>query len=332
MRRHPHLVLVAYLLPLLPALGVALLARSVVAATLDFSPFAANVLRGNWFGVWIDLSSSSAGSQLGTVLASSLGLAAVALLAMQVLLASGIVEVLLEREPRPAHPFAAGMVLHAWSFARCAVWLLIGAGCALLAAAGVLAGFGSLAERSSDGRLDLVGGVLAAAVFGLLLGVLSPACDLARLAAARHGEGSTLRGFVRGVWLVLRRAGTFMPLEASFFGMAAVLHLGLLALAGAWTPASAPAIAALLVLQQLAMGARAALQVAKWGALAAGYRALEEPRLCRPRLARGPAVEPGVETEPDTPPAPGSESVAPGGGDGGARREGVGGEAGLQGA
>ncbi len=160
-----------------------------------------------------------------------------------------------------------------------------------------------MAGKQADGRLDVAGFGVAALLTFLLLAVLVPAYDLARLAAARHGDRETLRGFLRGISLVLRRPAIFLPLCASFVALVAALHLGYYAARSPWTPGSAPAILALLVAQQLVMAVRAFLHVSFWGAEVSAYRHLGEPRLCERRVKAPAVVMETIAPEPAAPPA-----------------------------
>jgi len=310
-RRHPRLVLVAYLVPLLPALALVWLARASLAPALDPSPFATRVLDGRWLAVWTDFAASPA-NHLPVVLGAGIFLAMLLTALLRVPVAAGIVETLLERGEPGGRPFFTGVAVHTWTFLRAAGWFLLAFVAGVGAVGGTLTGFFKLAEKQADGRFDAAGFVVAALVAFLLLAVLVPAYDLARLAAARHGDRATLRGFLRGIGLVLRRPAIFLPLCASFVALVAALHLGYYAARSPWTPGSAPAILALLVAQQLVMAVRALLHVSFWGAELSAYRHLGEPRLCG-RRAKAPAVvietiapEPAVrpaEPEP-VPPAP----------------------------
>lgn len=281
-RRHPRLVLIAYLAPLVPALLLVAMARSTLAPALDSSLFAARVLDGRWVEVWNDFRFSPE-NHLQVVLGSGLGLALLVTLLLQIPLAAGAVEVLLDRDEPEPHPFSAGVALHTWPFLRSATWFLGAAIAAAAVAAGTAMACFKLAEARADGRLDLVGIGSAILLALLLAAILAPAYDLARIAMARHGDVATLRGFLRALWLVLRRPGIWLPLYLSFVTLVAALHLGYYAGRRPWTPGSVPAIVALLVAQQLVMAVRAFLHVAFWGAEVAAFRLVGEPRLAKKR-------------------------------------------------
>ncbi|HNX50250.1 MAG TPA: hypothetical protein PLS53_05235 [Thermoanaerobaculaceae bacterium] len=292
-RRHPRLVLIAYLTPLLPALLLVAMARSTLAPALDSSLFAARVLDGRWVGVWDDFRFSPE-NHLQVVLGSGLGLALLVTLLLQIPLAAGTVEVLLDRDEPERHPFAAGVARHTWPFLRSATWFLGAAAAVTAAVVGTAMAFFKLAEIRANGLLDLVGIGTAIPLALLLAAILGPAYDLARIAIARHGDGATLRGFLRALWLVLRRPGIWLPLYLSFVTLVVALHLGYYAGRRPWTPGSVAAIVALLVAQQLVMAVRAFFHVAFWGSEVAAFHLVGEPRLAKKRqkATAGPAGQP----------------------------------------
>jgi len=306
-RRHPRLVLAAYLAPLVPALLLAALARATLAPVLDFSLFSERVLDGRWFAVWRDFAASPA-SDLALVLGPGIMLAMVLAALVQVPVAAGTVETLLAREG-VEHPFFTGVAAHSGRFFRSFLWFLPAAALAAGAAGAVAAVLFKVAEKQTDARWDLAAIAGAGAVALLLLAVLDPAYDLARVAAARHGDRKTLRGYLRAIWLVLRRPAIFLPLYASLVLLVVALHLVYTAARAPWTPATAVAVLAVLVAQQLVMLARATLQVASWGAAVAAYRVLGEPRLCERRPRRRQALL--VVDEPVAEPAPAPAPPAP---------------------
>lgn len=307
-RRHPRLALVSYLVPLVPALLLVAMARSTLAPVLDTSIFAARVLDGRWIGVFADFAASPE-NHLPVVIGSGVALALLLTALLQVPVAAGIVETLLERDGRDERPFSRGVALHTWPFVRAAVWFLAAGAGTAVASVATLVAFFKLAEKQADARYDMVGFAAAALVAFLLLAVLVPAYDLARLAAARHGDRATLGGFLRAIALVVRRPGLFLPLCASFSALVVALHLGYYSARSPWTPASAVAILVLFLAQQLVMALRACIHVAFWGAEISAYRHLGEPRLCAKRVKPVPVVEP-VALEPQ-PALPGPEPLAP---------------------
>jgi hypothetical protein len=298
-RRHPRLVLAAYLVPLLPALAVAAMARANLAPTLDYSLFSQRVLGGRAFDVWRDFAASPQ-SDLGVLLGAGVFIAVLAAALAQIPVAAGTVEVLLARDG-VEHPFFTGIARHSGRFLRALLWYLPALALAAGAAGGAAAALFKAAEKRSNAALDLVGMGAAAAVALLLLAIFDPAYDLARIAAARHDDRRTLRGFLRAIWLVLHRPAIFLPLYVSIALLIVALHLGYTAARSPFTPATAAAIAAVLVAQQLVMAARAAIQVTAWGAVVGAYRELGEPRLCEKRARRKALL---VVDEPPATPLP----------------------------
>lgn len=306
-RRHPRLVLAAYLAPFVPALLLAAMARSNFAPVLDFSLFSQRVLDGNWFAVWRDFSPSPA-ADLAIVLGPALSFALLLTALVQVPIAAGTVEVMLARDG-VEHPFFAGVARNTGRFFRSLLWFLPAAAIAAGAAGGALAGFFKIAEKQSNARYDVAGFAVAALLALLLLAIFDPAYDLARIAAARHDDRKTLRGFLRAIWLVVRRPAVFLPLYASIALLIVALHLGWTAVRSPWTPATALAIVAVLLAQQLVMLVRAVLQVTAWGAMVAAYGTLGEPRLCE-KKAKKRAVLVIDEPPPEAAPAPAPEAPA----------------------
>ena len=312
-RRHPRLILAAYFAPFVPALLLASMARSTLAPTLDFSLFSARVLDGNWFAVWRDFAASPA-NDLAVVLGSGFTLALLLTALVQVPIAAGTVEVLLDREG-VEHPFFTGIARNTGRFFRSLLWFAPAAAIVAGVVGGTLALFFKLAEKKSNAALDLAGFGTAALLAVLLLAIFDSAYDLARIASARHGDRKTLRGYLHAIWLVLRRPAIFLPLYASFVLLIVALHLGYTAARSPWTPATALAIVAVLLAQQLVMLVRAVLQVASLGAGVAAFRVLGEPRLCEKKPKRAllvvdeprPAIEPAPQPEPE--PAPVTDDV-----------------------
>lgn len=298
-RRHPRLVLIAYLVPLLPALLLVAMARSTLAPVFDYSLFAQKVLDGSWMAAWQDFTSSPA-NHMSVILGSGVTLAMLLTFLVQIPVAAGTVEVLLAGETPEPHPFLTGVAQHTWRFARSAVWYLVAFMVAMGITGGTVATFFKLAEKTTNARYDVIGFGVAALLAFLVLAVVDQAYDQARLAAACHDERKTFRGFFRAIRAVLLRPGMFLPLAASFLVLTLGLHLLYYAARSPWTPATAAAIAALLVAQQLVMAVRATFQVAFWGAELAAYRTLGEPRFCEKRQKKllvidEPPAEPAAE-------------------------------------
>jgi len=281
--RHRRLIAVLWLAPLVPAVLLTALAAANVLPALGPSLYAQRILWGDWFVVWSEFRSSPLDA-LAPILGPGIALMALLSLGLQLLLAAGIVEVVLER--RREHPFVLGLRANLPSFARTLALLLLGTLVAGAAAAAVVRGFFKLAEAQADGRLDLVGVTAGALVFFVLWAPQMLAADLSRIAAARHDQRAMARGYLRGLGAVIRRPGLFLPLAAAFVLLPLALNLGYLLLRSPWTPGNAAALLGLVLVQQVVMVLRAALELGFWGAGVAAFRELGEPELCRPRPAR----------------------------------------------
>ncbi len=292
-RRHKRLIFVLWLAPLVPALVLAAMAASNLAPVLGHSLFADNVLNGNWFTVWTEFRSSPSDA-LEPILGRGIIIMAFLTLLVQIILSAGVVETLLERENR--YPFILGVRRNFLRFMRTSIVLLIATVVPALLCGALGRGSFKLAEAQQDGRFDIFGVVLAAALFIVLWAPLDLASDLSRISAARHGDRSMVRGFFRALIKVFKNPGLFVPLYLVFLMLPLALHLVYSLMRSPWTPATMAAIAALVVAQQLVMLVRAFLKLGFWGSEIAAFRGLDEPRLCLPRKARKqPADEPMPE-------------------------------------
>lgn len=312
-RRHPRLILATYLVSLVPALALVFMARATVTPVLDHSLFSAQVLDGAWIGVGRDFTASPE-SDLGVILGAGLTLAILLTALVQVPLAAGTVEVLLEREGAQ-HPFFTGIAKNSGRFFRSLLWFLPTGIIAVSAGALTAAGFFKLAAAKLDARYDLAGLAAAALVALLLLSISHPAYSLTRIAAAHHnGDRKTLRGYLRAIRQVARRPTIFLPLCAAYILMVVVLHLAYTAARSPFTAATSLGILAVLLAQQAVMLVRAFLQVSMWGAELAAYRLLGAPHLCDKKGKRRTVLvvdEPPVGREVPAPPAPQVEPAPP---------------------
>jgi hypothetical protein len=281
LHRRPSVVLFAYLAALVPALLIASLVRSDFAASLDDSLFAGQVFAGNRFGVVIDFLASS-GNDLKPIL-GGLGVRILVMLLVQIAVSAGIVEVLLGATARERHPFLLGIGHHTWRFLRTAFWFLL----SLAVAAGALGMVFKLAAdratEAGDGSLLLAAriGLLVVVLFGF--GPFKLAYDLARVAAAAHGDGRTLVGFFRAFGHCLRRPAILLPLYLTFALLAVALYAGVFAARDLWSPPSPLFVVALFAAQQAVLLLRAYLRGGLWASEIAYYQAIGEPRWCRRR-------------------------------------------------
>ncbi|UCF68559.1 MAG: hypothetical protein JSV80_04485 [Acidobacteriota bacterium] len=296
--RQPRLIFLAYAVCLLPALIVVTLVGGNLAPALDHSLFARAILEGRWFSVWTDVMGSQAtalvpllerGTLIGLILAAVL----------QILLAAGIVEVLVRREDSGATPFVSGVVRNAWTFVRSAFWFVIAAALVGGIVAVCFVAFRRLASARGNGWYDVVGLLVGATVGLLLFALIDLAYDLSRIAAVRHRDKKTLRGFLRGLGFVVKRPALFAPLYLSFVIMPLALHALYYAVRSRWTVASALGVVVLLIAQQAVMLARATLKITFWGAEVACFETLGAPRLCRPKTTVRRSPEPRVALAPE---------------------------------
>ena len=277
-RRNRRLVLIAWLVPLLPALLLALMVTSNLGPVLDRSLFSEAVLDGNGFAVWADFSASPA-NMLGPILSRGVVMFFVLSALFQIMLAAGIVEVLAGSESR--HQFTLGVRRNAWPFLRGAAFLaLCTIGVAIIARL-VVKGGSHLATAMPDGRFTIAGLAGAGLVALLLYAPLDLAYDLSRIASVRHGERSMVRGLLRALGTVLRMPLLFAPLYLLFVLLPMAVHLVYVTLRLPWSPAGWFAVILLLIVQQAVMGVRAFLKITFWGAELEVYRLLDEPRWCR---------------------------------------------------
>lgn len=299
--RHPGLVVLLWAASLLPALLATSLASPPLEEALDRSPFAGRILAGDPLPVLIELGGRE-GATFG-VFGDALPLRFLLVVLLQIVLAAGLVEVLLERSPRGGRPLLAGIGRHGWAFARSALWFW---GTAALVVGGTvfLGGIAMGVAFESDNVGLAYPLVLGLAAVALLVFVpLDCAYDLARISAASHGpcEGvgadgrrrvlpgdrRTFVGFFRALAFTLRHPLLLVPLYLAWGLLLAGLHVGGLALRSAVPIDQAWKIAAFLAAQQLLFLLHAFLRVGFWGSEVALYQGFGEPRWCGKGPARG---------------------------------------------
>lgn len=274
-RRQPGLTFLLYLASLLPALLPAYLAWTDLAPELGDSLFADGALEGQRFAVWADYARAD-GSDFGLVAATLLVLVVVVFV-VQVLVAAGIVEALLQREHHREHPFLLGIGRHGWRFVRSTFWFL---GLAGVVAALFLAGMEgteTLAEEMRDGRYQLWGWVVVMAVTALLFAAVSLAYDLSRVACAAHGGGRTFVAYFKALGHVLRHPLILLPLWLGFVLPVVVLHGAYLAGRMEWAPGGWGGIVVVVAAQQLVFLLAAFFRVGLWGGLVGYHQAIGEP-------------------------------------------------------
>jgi hypothetical protein len=301
-RRRPGLVALVWLASLVPALLLVSLAYSDLDQTLSYSTFAAEALGGNRFGVWLDYLHSPANHL--QPLAGSIKSRLLLVVLLQIAVSAGLVEALFGRARRADHPFLAGIGRHGWRFARAAVWFGLTAAVTVGVFAGLITALRRPAIEAGNGTLSFWGTLALVALAVLALIPVKLAYDLARVAAAAHDQGSTLRGFLRALGHSVRHPLVLVPTWLVFAVGGLALHLGYLALRGAWMPAGPGGVLLLVLVQQLLLFLHAYLRTGLWAAEIAYFQAIGEPRWCRPRQPRRRAAATSTESHPVASPAP----------------------------
>lgn len=288
--RHPGAVLLLFLAGLVPALLVTSLISADLAPALDSSLFAAELLEGNSLGVWIDYQRSEGADlqPLGAVLPWRFLLVVL----LQILVAAGLVEVLLERSAGRERPFLAGVGRHGWRFLRSGlvfgVFLLL----AVLATSPV-----SLLFREGDDTRALVGTLTELIALYLLYLVLHAAYDLSRIAAAAHGDGRMLVGFFKALGFTFRKLHVLLPLGIFFTLLPAILRGAGFYLRSRLELTTGGEVLGWLVGQQVLFFALAFLRTSLWGAEVAYFQGLGEPRWCG-RKGKPPTPPPSLGDSP----------------------------------
>ncbi len=276
-RRHPRLVIIAWLAPLIPALILVVIIAANIGPALGRSLFSQGILDGSAFPIFMEFRSSPADA-LEPLLGRGALVMGVLSLLVQIFLSAGIVEVL--TGSGPPNPFLTGMRRNTCRFLRSALVFLVPTAVAAVAAGLTVKGGGLLATHFADGRWDLAGFAAAGLVFIVLWGPADLAYDLSRIAAVRHDHRSMLRGFFRALLVVLKKPGTFVPLYLVFLALPLLL-LGLYsAFRQPWTPGTAFAVVLLALIHQIVMAIRAFFKIGFWAAEVEVFRDLEEPELC----------------------------------------------------
>lgn len=305
-RRHLGTVLLVYLASLIPSLLVVSLVSADLAPALDESLFAERLLGGEGFGVWVDFqrSESSDLQPIASVLLWRFGLVVL----LQILVAAGLVEVLLERAGAEERPFLAGVGRHGFRFVRSA--LVFGLVLAIVLA---LTAPLRMAFEESSGTVALIGMLVYGLVVFLLYMLADLAYDFSRISAAAHGQGRMFVGFFKTLGFVFHHLLVLVPLYLLFTVLVAGLQILTVALRSGWTVDTPGEVLGWLLAQQAVFFAVALLRTALWGAEVTYFQGIGEPRWCGRResepaakeLRRPPrpsAVRPAAVPEPAPPP------------------------------
>lgn len=295
-RKHPRLVLIAWLVPLVPALILIAMVASNIGPVLGRSLFSQGIMEGHAFPVYIEFRTSPADA-LDPIFGRGVLVMAFLSLLTQIFLSAGIVEVL-TGSGRP-HPFLAGVRRNSVRFLRSALSFLILAIPAAVLAGLTVKGAGELAKHFSDGRWDVAGLAAASVVFAAFFAPVALAYDLSRIASVHHDHRSMFRGILRSLALVLKNPGTYVPLFLAFLALPVVLHGIYSAVRQPWTPSSAVAVVLLALTHQIVMAVRAMIKISFWAAEVEVYRGLDEPDLCLAKQKTRLEVTPPAEMTPE---------------------------------
>lgn len=293
-RRHLGTVLLVYLASLIPALLVVSLISADLEPALDQSLFADRLLRGDGFGVWVDYQRSDE-NDLQPISSALLGRLFLATL-LQILVAAGLVEVLLDRAGSGERPFLSGIGRHGLRFVRSAVVFAL----SMILVVVVIAPMG-LAFANAGGRVALLGVLLQALAILVVFVVLDLAYDFSRISAVSHGEGRMLVGLFKSLGFVFRHLLVLVPLYALFVLPIVGLQVGAVTVRSTWTVDTPGEVLGWLLAQQAVFFAVAFFRVALWGAEVVYYQGIGEPRWCgrrRRRPAAPPVAAPPVVERP----------------------------------
>ena len=284
-RRHLGSVLLVYLASLIPTLLVVSLLSADLAPALDESLFAERLLGGEGFPVWVDFQRSES-ADLQPILAVLFSRFALVVL-LQILVAAGLVEVLLERAGARERPFLTGVGRHGFRFVRSA--LVFG-----LVLAVVLALTAPLrrAFEEGSGTVGLIGVLVHALVVFLLYMLADLAYDFSRISAAAHGQGRMFVGFFKTLGFVFRHLLVLVPLYVLFTLLVAGLQLGTVAVRSGWSVDTPGEVLGWLLAQQAMFFVVAFLRTALWGAEVTYFQGIGEPRWCGRKEPAPPAREP----------------------------------------
>ncbi|MEN8164950.1 MAG: hypothetical protein ABFS37_12530, partial [Acidobacteriota bacterium] len=152
--RHPRLVMIAWLAPLIPALVLVSLIASNLAPALGQSLFSQGIMDGSAFPIFMEFRTSPADA-LEPLMGRGVLVMVVLSLLVQIFLAAGIVEVL--AGSGATHPFLTGLRRNAGRFLRSALVFLVPTVAAVVTAGLTVRGGNLLAKNFADGRWDLAG-------------------------------------------------------------------------------------------------------------------------------------------------------------------------------
>ena len=258
----PQLVVLLWLVNLLLALLAALPLATRFFAVLPVAPDGDRGLAGISFGLLHDLLAEQ--GALGIAWAAGLGAVGVLALALNALLAGGVLECLGSTPGRFFERFARGAGRTFGRFLRLGLVagpLAVALGVTVAVAVGAL---GGTLEAAAWEPAELVARAAGALLGGLVLILGLVALDLTRIEVARADPPRVVRLFFRRLGAVLRRPGRPLGLWLCNAALLAPV-LGLYLLIRGWLPGrSILGLAVLLVMQQAVIAARVLLRVSLW--------------------------------------------------------------------
>jgi len=309
-RKHLGTVFLVYLASLVPALLVLSLISADLAPELDRSLFARELLTGEGFGAWMDFQRAE-GADLQPIAAVFFGRLLLVIL-LQILVAAGLVEVLLQRAGEDERPFLSGIGRHGFRFVRSALvfglWVVV----ALAVTSPI-----RLAFEAGGDRLALWGVLAHGLVVFLLFALLDLAYDFSRISAAAHGEGRMFVGFFKAQRFVFRHLPVLLPLYVLFALVLVGLQIAAVLGRPEWKVDTPGEVLGWVLVQQAVFFVVAFLRTAFWGAEVVYFQGLGEPHWCGPKEAKkavraAETKEPRDTTPPESAPSPGpaAEQVA----------------------
>lgn len=303
-RRHLGSVLLVYLASLIPALLMVSLLSADLAPALDESLFAERLLGDEGFAVWVDFQRSES-ADLQPIASVLLWRFALVVL-LQILVAAGLVEVLLERAGEEERPFLVGVGRHGFRFVRSA--LVFGV---FLAAVVALTAPMRAAFEEGSGKVGLIGMLVNGLVVFLLYMLVDLAYDFSRISAASHGQGRMLVGFFKALGFVFRHLLVLVPLYLLFTLLVVGLQLGTVVVRSGWAVDTPGDVLGWLLAQQAVFFAVTFLRTALWGAEVTYFQGIGEPQWCGRKKPEPPAREPRRPRRPSPARPAASPEAAP---------------------
>lgn len=302
--RAPRLAAVLWSLHLLFAVAAALPLGLFLFGALGHAPEGDRLLDGMTLDLFAILGRAAGG--FGALLGAGLATALLLVLLGNALASGGVLEALTSADPRPfLHRFGRGAGRFFWRFLRMGLVALPSAAVAAALLGGPLFYWRRRLEESGPETTRILLGLAGLALALLGIATVTMALDLARIRAVREDHRRPIRLFFRCLGTTLRHPVRLLGLWlVNTLAFSALLALyGLLA---SLVPVTTGAgIAALVVLQQLAMFGRALLRVALW----AGELGVAADLARRHRWGAPPPYAPRIQAPP---PEPASDPVPAG--------------------